>query len=124
MLAIYKKEMKTYFNSMIGYVYIALAIAVLSLQMFLNNLLSGSSSIENTLSGFFPMIALAVFVPFLTMRIMSEEKKQRTDQLLLTSPVTVEKIVFGKFLSLATIFAGEMIIVALLPVIRPRPFSR
>ena len=117
MLAIYKKEMKTYFNSMIGYVYLALAVAVLSLQTYMNNLLSGPSSIANTLSGFFPMIALAVFVPFLTMRIMSEEKKQRTDQLLLTSPVSVEKIVFGKFLSLATIFAMEMIVVALLPVI-------
>lgn len=117
MLAIYKKEMRTYFNSMIGYVYIALAVSLLSIQMYINNLLSGSPSIAGTLSNLFPTIAIVVFIPFLTMRIMSEEKKQRTDQLLLTSPVSVEKIVFGKFLSLASIFAIEMVIVALLPVI-------
>ena len=56
-------------------------------------------------------------MPILTMRVLAEERKQKTDQLLLTAPVSVEKIVLGKYLALVTIFAIPMLIVCLYPLL-------
>lgn len=104
MFAIYKKELRAYFTSPIGYILLAIFCAFSGFFFFGNNLLGLSSD----LSGTYEMIMVWVvtfYAPILTMRLMSEEKKLKTDQLLLTSPVNPSGIVIGKFLSALTFFA-------------------
>ncbi len=95
MLAILRREMSNYFSSPIGYIF--LAVFYFFSGMFFTNVLAyNSTDITNVFSGLFTV--LIFIIPLLTMRSMSEEKKQKTDQLLLTSPVKLSSLVFGKFL--------------------------
>lgn len=115
MLAIYKKELRTYFTSMVGYVFIAFFLVIIGIYFYLFNLYSGLANFERTMDAVtFVFVLLA---PLLTMRLMAEENKQKTDQLLLTSPVTAGAIVMGKFLAVFTIFASVMAIVCTYPLI-------
>ncbi|MGI6578040.1 MAG: ABC transporter permease [Eubacteriales bacterium] len=103
MLAVLKRDLRGYFTSPIGYVFIAAFLAVLNSYFYINNILRATSDIAS-LFGFIRFI-LIFTVPILTMRLFSEEYKQRTDQLLLTSPNSVFKIVFGKFLAALAMFS-------------------
>lgn len=103
MKAIFKRELSSYFHSAIGYVLIAVFVCLSSIYFMMTCLLSASSD----LSAVFQFIAtwvLMVFAPILTMKLLSEEKKLKTDQLLITSPVSLTGIVVGKFLSAMTMF--------------------
>ena len=102
MRAIYKKEMRQYLTSFAGAVFLAAYAALIGYQFTVGNLLAQSGEI----SGLFAQIMsmLMFLVPVLTMRLLSEEKKMRTDQLLMTSPVSVAGIVSGKFLAALTMF--------------------
>ena len=115
MLAIYKKELRSYFTSMIGYVFIAFFLVIIGIYFMIYNLLFGLANFEYSLSTV--TFIFVLLVPLLTMRLMSEEKKQKTDQLLLTSPLSAGAIVMGKFLSVFTIFAVVMAIVCTYPLI-------
>ncbi len=115
MLAIYKKELRSYFTSMIGYVFIAIFLVIIGIFFVIQNLLYGSASVEQTLSSITFIVAL--LIPLLTMRLMAEENKQKTDQLLYTSPVTASSIVFGKFLAVFTIYGVVILIVCTFPLI-------
>ncbi len=115
MLAIYKKELRSYFTSMIGYVFISVFLLIVGIFFVVQNLMSQSANIAYTLSGI--TFVFVLLVPLLTMRIMSEENKQKTDQLLYTSPVTANGIVLGKFLAVLTIFGMVMLITCLFPLI-------
>lgn len=115
MLAIYKKELRTYFTSMIGYVFIAFFLVIIGVYFFFQNLYSGYANFEYTVSAV--TFIFVLLVPLLTMRLMAEENKQKTDQLLLTSPVTPGAIVMGKFLAVFTIFALVMAIICTYPLI-------
>lgn len=115
MLAIYKKELRTYFTSMIGYVFIAFFLVIIGIYFMIYNLMFGLANFEYSLSTV--TFIFVLLVPLLTMRLMSEEKKQKTDQLLLTSPLSAGAIVMGKFLSVFTIFATVMAIVCTYPLI-------
>ena len=111
MFAIFKRELKAYFTSPLGYVFLAIFYAFSGLFFYIFSLSVGSTEIT---SGFLMMfIVLMVFVPLLTMRLLSEDKKQKTDQLILTAPVSLLSIVMGKFLAAYAIFA---IGVAVMPV--------
>ncbi|MDK2802922.1 MAG: ABC transporter permease subunit [Oscillospiraceae bacterium] len=103
MLAIFKREIGSYFNSAIGYAYLAVFYFFSGLYLFLTSLAYNSSN----LSGVFgSLITISMFlVPILTMKLISEERKQKTDQALLTSPIKLSSIVIGKF------FAGLFIYV-------------
>src|SRR5690606_17411298 len=101
MLAIYKKELRSYFTSMIGFVFIAFFLVIIGIYFTIYNLLMGYANFEYTLSGI--TFIFVLLVPLLTMRLMAEENKQKTDQLLLTSPLSAFSIVMGKFLAVFSI---------------------
>ncbi len=115
MLAIYKKELRSYFTSMIGYVFIAFFLVIIGIWFTFQNLLYGSANFEQTLSSI--TFIFVLLTPLLTMRIMAEENKQKTDQLLLTSPLSANEIVIGKLLAVFTVFAVAMVITCFYPLI-------
>ena len=115
MLAIYKKELHTYFTSMIGYVFIAIFLVIIGIYFTIQNLLYGLANLEQTLASITFLVAL--LIPLLTMRLMAEESKQKTDQLLYTSPITASSIVMGKFLAVFTIYGIVMLGVCTFPLI-------
>ena len=111
MFAIFKRELTAYFTSPLGYVFLAIFYAFSGLFFYIFSLSVGSTDISSVFLMMF--IVLMVFVPLLTMRLLSEDKKQKTDQLILTAPVSLLSIVMGKFLAAYAIFA---IGVAVMPV--------
>ena len=97
MFAVLKKELKSYFLSPIGYVFIGLFLLMTSVFFYLDILSYGMSKFQNM---FYSLSTILTFItPILTMRMFSEEKKEGTDQLLFTSPRGITSIVFGKFLA-------------------------
>ena len=115
MRAIYKRELKSYFCSMTGYVFIAFMTTFMGIYFMVYNMINGYPYFSYTLNSI--LMILMIAVPILTMRSMSDEHRARTDQLLLTSPVSVWGIVMGKFLSMVTILAVPMAIACLCPLI-------
>ena len=102
MLAILKKEINSYFNSAIGYVVLAAYWIFGGFYFYLTCLAQNSSNLSYMFSNLF--IITLFIVPILTMRLLSEEKKQKTDQLLLTSPVSLISVILGKYLAALLIF--------------------
>lgn len=95
MLAVLKKELKTYFLSPIGYVFIGLFLLMASLFFYLDVVSYGITNFENM---FYSLATILTFItPILTMRMFAEERKEGTDQLLFTSPRSITSIVLGKF---------------------------
>lgn len=115
MTAIFKKELKSYLTSMIGYVFIAFVLVVTGIYFAIYNLANGYPEMGVTLSSV--TFIFLIVTPILTMRILAEERRQKTDQMLLTSPVSVFGIVMGKFLSLVVVFLIPIAVVCLYPVI-------
>lgn len=115
MRAIYKRELKSYFQSFIGLLFIAVTLFFVSLYYFVYNMLSGYPYISYAISSV--IILFMISVPVLSMRILAEERKSRTDQLILTAPVSVGSIVVGKYLALLTIFAIPTAVVCVYPLI-------
>lgn len=115
MLAIYKKELRSYYTSVIGYVFIALFLAIIGVYFFVQNLIYQVGNFETTISSITFLFAL--LVPLLTMRLMAEENRQKTDQLLYTSPLTATSIVSGKFLSVFTVFLTVIGVICFYPLI-------
>lgn len=118
MTAIYKRELKAYFHSMTGWLFLAANIFLSGLYFFALNLRFGYSSMANTVYNI--LFLLLITIPLLTMRMMSEERRQKTDQLILTSPVSVGKVVWGKYLAAATIFTMSTLVIAVYPLILSR----
>ena len=108
MLAIYKREMRAYFTSPIGYIFIGLFLAVSGILFSVCTLLAGADSDVNT---YFTMIlyAFIIVIPFITMRSFAEERKQKTEQLLLTAPISLIDMVAAKFFAAYTMFAGTFL---------------
>lgn len=115
MLAIYKRELKSYFNSFIGFLFIAATLFFLGLYFNVYNVNWGYPYVSYTLSSVLFLFMLSV--PVLTMRILAEERRNKTDQLILTAPVGVGSIVVGKFLALLTIFVIPVAIFSVYPLI-------
>lgn len=115
MLAVYKKELRSYLTSMVGYVFIAFILLILGIYFTAYNLQYASPDFGVTLSSV--TFLFLIITPVLTMRILAEEKKNRTDQLLLTAPVPVWKVVVGKYLSMVTIYLIPIAIASLYPLI-------
>lgn len=109
MIAIYKKEMKSYFTSMMVYIFLALFIAALGIYFTYYCLAYGVTDFSGYVLNSITILYL-IIVPILTMRLMAEEKKQKTDQLLLTSPLSVTDIILGKYLAVLTLLLIAMII--------------
>ncbi|HEX3076238.1 MAG TPA: ABC transporter permease subunit [Lachnospiraceae bacterium] len=115
MLAIYKKELRSYLTSMIGFVFIAFFLVIVGFYFMAYNLKGGYSSFEYSLNSL--VFVFVLLVPILTMRLIAEEKRQKTDQLLFTSPITIGKLVIGKYLAVLTIFCSGMLVTAFYPLI-------
>lgn len=115
MFAIYKRELKSFFHSMTGWLFVAAIVFLTGIYFFAINLLSGYSSVANTVAS--SAFIYVLTIPILTMRALSEERKQRIDQLTLTAPVSVGKIVFGKYLAMATVLLLPMLLVVCFPLI-------
>ena len=115
MLAIFKREFKSYFQNVIGWLFVAALLAVYGLYFYVYNLKNGYPYISYDLNGigFIMMIA----VPILTMRSLSDEKKTKTDQLMLTSPVSVGRIVAGKYFAMAAVYTIDIALFALSPLV-------
>ncbi|MDE6636466.1 MAG: ABC transporter permease, partial [Lachnospiraceae bacterium] len=106
--AIYKKELKTYFTSMIGCVFLAILLIIVSLYFFVVNLLNMLADFSTALNAITFIVVL--LIPIITMRIIAEENKQKTDQLLLTAPVSVTKVVVAKYLALLTMYGIAILV--------------
>ena len=115
MLAIYKREVRSYFQSMVGCVFVAFLIAFTGIYFMAYNLTAGYPYFSYTLSG--TLIVFIVGIPLITMRSFSEERKNKTDQLLLTAPVSLWKVVLGKYLAMVTITAVPCVIYLIFPLI-------
>ena len=101
MFAVLKRELSAYFSSPIGYIYLAV-FYVFSGYFFFGVLYSNTTSLSNVFNGMFTIIML--LIPILTMRLMSEDLKNKTDQALLTAPISLVSLVLGKFLAALIVY--------------------
>ena len=107
MFAIYKKELRSYFINAVGYVYVGVFLAIAG---FLCCYTTVQSSTYDTYNYFrFLLFSFIILIPLLTMKLFAEEKKLRTEQLLLTAPVSIWGMVLGKYLAAATLFVGTLL---------------
>ena len=108
MFAIYKKELRNYFTTPLGYAFIAVFLAVSGFMFAVSTYQSQTSDV----SGFFQIMIFGyiVIVPILTMRSFAEERRTKTEQLLLTSPVSITSMIMAKFLAAFTMFAGSVLV--------------
>ena len=115
MTAVLKHELKSYFRSLTAYVFGAGLLLAVGLGAMLYNIEAAVSNFEFALSYF--SIIFAVIVPILTMRVIAEERKQKTDQLLYSLPITTTQVIVGKYLALLTVYMIPLCIVAVYPLI-------
>ena len=108
MYAIYMRELKSYFLTPIGYTFCGMFLVVSGFLFAQTTLMAQSTS---SLGEYFiyTMFVFAILLPLLTMKLFSEERKSRTEQILLTSPVSIAGIVFGKYLASLTVFAATFV---------------
>ncbi|MBQ4312790.1 MAG: ABC transporter permease [Clostridia bacterium] len=104
MTAIFKRELSAYFRSPIGYVFCAVYLFFSAL--YFRAVLLGRQSSEFPQIYYGMLSIILLILPVLTMRLFSEERRQKTDQILITSPVSIFSLVLGKFLSALTVYAG------------------
>ncbi len=115
MFAVYKKELASYFRSMIGWLFLAVNLFFAGWNFRYYGMMSGYPYLAYVLSGILMIFLLSV--PILTMKIFSEEARSKTDQLLYTAPVSVWKIILGKYMALVTIFSGMLLILCFYPLV-------
>ena len=115
MLAIYKKELRAYFNGMTGWLFLFFFFLVVAIYSYVYNVMSRFPEFEYVLYSISLMFTL--LTPMVTMRVLAEEAKQKTDQLLLTSGVSAEKIVTAKFLATGTLLVIAMAISSVYPLV-------
>ncbi len=115
MTAVLKHELKNYFHSLTAYLFCAFLLVFVGIGAMLYNIRSAMANFELVLA--FVCIGMVVIVPVLTMRVISEEKKQKTDQLLYTLPLKGTQIILGKYFSLLIIFLIPMCIISVYPLI-------
>ena len=104
MIAVFKREFKNYFTSPIGYCVLAILFGLTGFFFVGYNLSSGSPDMTSVFQSL-QMYMLILVLPILTMRLMSDDKRQKTDQILLTAPVSLTGIVLGKFMAAMLLFA-------------------
>ena len=103
MWAVIKKELKSYFTTTIGYIFIGIFLLAFSISFYFTVIRFGNVNFEYIFYTLPTILVLAFLIPLLTMRSFSEERKSGTEQLLLTSPISITKIVLGKFIAATTI---------------------
>jgi len=114
MTAIFKKEFMSYFHSVTGWLFMAVTICFFAMYSSVYNLAYGMPYVAYTFDAV--LILFFITVPLLSMRIMADERRLKTDQLLITAPVSVGKIVLGKYLAMAAVFAVPLVLFSILPL--------
>ena len=115
MTAVFKHELRNYFHSFTAYVFGAFLLAIVGIGAMLYNLQAAVSNFEYVLS--FGTIIFVVIVPILTMRVIAEERKQKTDQLLYSLPISTVQVILGKYLALLVIYLIPLSIISTYPLI-------
>lgn len=115
MKAIFKREFQAYFHVMTGYVFAAFFICAIGIYFMAMNLFSGYPKFSYSLYN--SLFVLMIGIPILTMRSMAEDRHNKTDQMLLTAPVSVWEIVGGKYLAMVAVLALPMAFLCLCPLI-------
>ncbi len=114
MRAIYKRELKSFFHSFVGWLFLAATLFLAGIYFTVYNIMSGYPTISYVLQSI--VFLFIMTIPILTMRVLSEERKYKTDQLILTAPVSVGKIVAGKYLALVTVLAIPTVLIGVTPL--------
>ncbi len=115
MIAVFQREFKSYFNNMIGFVIVAAWCFFIGYSYCVYNVSYGYPYFGIALAG--TVVYLLILTPILTMRSLSDERKTKTDQMLLTAPVSVTQMVLGKFLAMAAVFAIPLLISCIYPIL-------
>lgn len=115
MKAIYKRELKAFFHSFVGWLFLAATLFMMGIYFTVYNMMSGYPTISYVLQSI--AFLYIITLPILTMRVMAEERKYKTDQLILTAPVTVGRAVLGKYLALVTVLAIPTVMIGLTPLV-------
>ena len=115
MTAVFKHELRMMFSGLTAYVYGAFSLFFVAIYMMVYNLTSAYANFEYALAG--ASFAFIIMIPILTMRIISEEKKQKTDQLLYSLPISTTQIVIGKFLAVFVTSVIPLCVVVIYPLI-------
>lgn len=108
MLAIFKKELRAYFINPVGYVYVGVFLTAAALICAFTTVQRASYDTSDYFQ--YLLFAFIILIPLLTMRLFAEERKMRTEQLLLTSPVTITGMVLGKYLAALTLFSATVLV--------------
>lgn len=115
MTAVLKHELSNYFHSMTAYIFGAFLLAFVGIGAMIYNIQQAVANFEYVLS--FVSLVFVVIIPVLTMRVIAEERKQKTDQLLYSLPITTTQVVLGKYLALLIIYLIPLCIVAVYPLL-------
>ena len=115
MIAVWKHELKNYFHSLTAYIFGAFLLAFIGLGALRYNIQAAVSNFEFVLS--YGCLIFVVIVPILTMRVIAEERRQKTDQLLYSRPITTVQVVLGKYLALLVVYAVPLCLISLYPLI-------
>lgn len=115
MIAIFKRELKAYFNSMIGFLFVAFLLAFTGVFVTSYNLLGGYTAFEYALES--TAIVFLLAVPILTMRSIADDKRLKTDKLLYSLPVKLSQVIVGKYLAMLAVLLIPTVILALYPLI-------
>ena len=115
MIAVYKKELKSFFDSMIGYVFSAFLMALVGVYFALNNVTAGNPYFITALDN--ALYLLLIAIPVLTMKSMAEERRNRTDQALFTAPIRARAIIGGKYAAMVSVFLVPNLVFLLCPLI-------
>jgi len=114
MKAIFRREFESYFTTMIGYIFMAVCMLVCGVFFTSTNIIGGSASFVSVVSSV--SYALILITPILTMRSFAEERKSKADQLLLTAPVSITKIVAGKYFSALAVLCVTLVVTLVFPI--------
>jgi len=115
MIAVLKHELRLYFHSLTAYVFGAFLLAFVGIGAMLYNIQVAVSNFEFVLS--FGSMVFVVIVPILTMRVIAEERKQKTDQLLYALPITTAQVILGKYLALLVVYLIPLALISLYPLV-------
>lgn len=115
MISVFKHELRGYFHSLSAYVFGAFLLAFVGLGAILYNIQAAVSNFEYVLG--YSCLVFAVIVPVLTMRVIAEERRQKTDQLLYSLPITTTQVVLGKYLALLVVYLIPLCLICLYPLV-------
>lgn len=115
MRAVLKHELSSYFTNLSGYVFGAFLLLFAGIYTMVYNIQSAITNFEYVLGGM--SFVFLVIVPILTMRVLSEERRQRTDQLLYSLPLTMTQVVLGKYIAMLAVFAVPLAVISLYPIV-------